>query len=163
MVRERDKHYRELFSGKWSSIGSWKSVKTPVHSTKVFQSLNHKCQPAIPFASLIVVLPKIRSSVFANTWFDLITDNVVQLVHDSTSPWPSHMLHSINVFSPSGPRVSNLSCRRANPALGYAPLPTPSDKPKRHLFSQLVTWWWLMQLEFSSKSCDYALTSWSKD
>jgi hypothetical protein len=59
-------------------------VKTPVHSTKVFQSLNHKCQQAIPFALLIVVLPKILSLVFANTWFGLITGNVVQLVHDST-------------------------------------------------------------------------------
>jgi hypothetical protein len=76
-----------------------------VHSTKVFQSLNRKCQQAIPFASLIVVLPKIQSSVFANTWFDLITENDVQLVHDSTSPGPNHMLCSIDVFSLSGPRV----------------------------------------------------------
>jgi hypothetical protein len=125
--------------------------------------LNRKCQQAIPFASLIVVLPKISSSVFANTWFDLITSNDVQLVHDSTSPWPSHMLCSIDVFSPSGPRVSYLSCRQANPALGYAPQPTPSEKPKRHLFSQPVTWWRLMQLEFSSRNSDYALTSRSKD
>jgi hypothetical protein len=144
-------------------LGSWKSVKTPMHSMKVFQSLNHKCQQAIPFASLIVVLPKIWSSVHASTWFDLITGNAIQLVHDSTSPWPSHMLRSIDVFSPCGPRISYLSCKWANPALGYAPQPTPSEKPKRHLFSQLITWWRLMQLEFSSRNSDYALTSWSKD
>jgi hypothetical protein len=100
---------------------------------------------------------------FANTWLNLITGNVVQLAHDSTSPWPSHMLRSIDVFSPSGPRVSYLSSRWANPALGYAPQPTPSEKPKRHLFSQPVTWWRLMRLEFSSRNSDYALTSRSKD
>jgi hypothetical protein len=73
------------------------------------------------------------------------------------------MLHSIDLFSPSGPRVSYMSCRRANPALGYTPQPTPSEKRKRHLFSQPVTWWRLMQLEFSSRNSDYALTSRSKD
>jgi hypothetical protein len=111
---------------------------------------------------LILVLPKIWSSVFANTWFDLITSNAIQLVHDSTSSWPSHMLCNIDVFSPSGLRVSYLSCRRANPLLA-APQPTPSEKPKRHLFSQPVTWWRFMQLEFSSRNSDYALTSRSKD
>jgi hypothetical protein len=131
--------------------------------SKVFQSLNRKCQRAIPFSLLIVVLPKIWSSVFANIWFDLITGNVVQLVHDNISLWPSHMLRSDDMFSLSGPRVSYLSCRRANLTLGYAPLPTPSKKPKRHILSQPVTWWWLIQLDFSSRNSDYALTSRSKD
>jgi hypothetical protein len=116
----------------------------------------------IPFASLILVFPKIWSLVFANTWFDLITGNVVQLVHDSPSLWPSHMLCSIAVFSLSAPKVSYLSCRWANPTLGYTPQPTPLENP-RETFQSTSYMNTVDAIRVSSKSSDYVLTSRSKD